>query len=112
MATQLLQVSSLDARDRVERARLERRAKLLAHGGNLWHVAEFAIAIGAGLAAGSIALIGFGADSLVEVLAAGVVVWLFSGGRGSSAAAERRAQKAIAISFFVLAASVALASAR
>jgi divalent metal cation (Fe/Co/Zn/Cd) transporter len=95
-----------------ERLTLERRARLLAHGGNLWHVAEFAIALGAGLAAGSIALIGFGADSLVEVLAGGVVVWLFTGGRGSSALAERRAQQIIAASFFVLAAYVTAESVR
>jgi hypothetical protein len=52
-----------------ERARLERRARLLAWGGNGWHVIEFAIAVGAGLAAGSVALIGFGVDSVI-VLAA------------------------------------------
>jgi divalent metal cation (Fe/Co/Zn/Cd) transporter len=95
-----------------ERLRLERRARLLAWGGNAWHVVEFAIAIGAGIAAGSIALIGFGADSLVEVLAGTVIVWLFTGGRGSSAAAERRAQQLIAASFFVLAAYVGVESIR
>ena len=47
-----------------ERARWERRARLLAWGGNAWHLVEFGIAIGAGIAAGSIALIGFGADSV------------------------------------------------
>lgn len=95
-----------------ERARLERRARLLAWGGNLWHVVEFAIAIGAGIAAGSIALVGFGADSLVEVLAGTVIVWLFTGGRGSSHAAERRAQQLIAASFFILAAYVTAESIR
>ena len=63
------------------RAALMRRARLLAWGGNAWHVVEFAIAVGAGLAAGSIALIGFGLDSLVEVAAGTVIVWLFSGRR-------------------------------
>ena len=57
-----------------ERARLERRTRLLAWGGIAWHIVEFAIAIAAGLAAGSIALIGFGADSLIEALAGGVVL--------------------------------------
>lgn len=95
-----------------ERARLERRARLLAHSGNAWHVVEFAIALGAGIAAGSIALIGFGADSLVEVLAGGVIVWLFTGGRGASEAAERRAQQVIAVSFFLLAAYVTVESVR
>lgn len=85
-----------------ERAALERRAKLLAWGSNAWHVAEFAIAVGAGIAAGSVALIGFGIDSAIEVLAGGVIVWLFSGGRGSSQAAERRARQLIAASYAVL----------
>ena len=66
------------------RAALERRAKLLAWSGNAWHVIEFAIAVGAGLAAGSVALVGFGIDSVIEALAGGVIVWLFSGGRGAS----------------------------
>jgi hypothetical protein len=46
-----------------ERARLQRRARLLAWGGIGWHFIEFAIALAAGIAASSIALIGFGADS-------------------------------------------------
>jgi divalent metal cation (Fe/Co/Zn/Cd) transporter len=95
-----------------QRARDERRARLLAWGANGWHVVEFAIALWAGIAAGSIALIGFGADSLVEALAGSVVIWLFSGGRGASQAAERRAQQLIAASFFLLAAYVAAESVR
>ena len=39
---------------------------MLAWGGNLWHLVEFAIAVAAGIAAGSIALIGFGADSFAR----------------------------------------------
>jgi len=85
-----------------ERAALERRAKLLAWGGNAWHVIEFAIAVSAGVAAGSIALVGFGIDSLIELLAGGVIVWLFSGGRGASHEAERRAQQLIAASYAIL----------
>ena len=85
---------------------------MLAWGGNIWHLVEFAIAVAAGIAAGSIALIGFGADSFVELLAGTVIVWLFTGGRGSSHAAERRAQQLIAISFFVLAVYVAVESIR
>jgi divalent metal cation (Fe/Co/Zn/Cd) transporter len=95
-----------------ERAGIERRAKLLAWGGNLWHVAEFAIALGAGIAAGSIALVGFGIDSAVELLAGGVIVWLFSGGRGSSDAAERRAQKLVAASYAFLVAYIGIESIR
>ena len=72
---------------------------------------EFAIAIGAGVAAGSIALIGFGADSLIEGLAGFVIVWLFTGARLHSETAERRAQQVIAASYFLLAAYVAVARA-
>ena len=79
---------------------------MLAWGGIAWHVVEFAIAIGAGIAAGSIALIGFGADSFIEALASFVVIWLFTGERRGSRAAERRAQILIAALFFVLAAYV------
>jgi divalent metal cation (Fe/Co/Zn/Cd) transporter len=95
-----------------ERARLERRARLLAWGGNAWHVIEFGIALGAGIAAGSVALVAFGLDSLIEALAGFVIVWLFTGGRGSSAAAERRAQQLIAVSYFVLAAYIGVESVR
>ncbi len=95
-----------------ERARLERRAKQLAWGGNAWHLIEFAIAVGAGIAAGSVALIGFGADSLIEGLAGFVIVWLFTGGRGSSERAERRAQQLIAVSYFVLAGYIGVESIR
>jgi len=95
-----------------ERAQLERRARLLAWGGIVWHIVEFGIALGAGVAAGSIALIGFGADSLIESLAGVVVLWLFTGARIGSHGAERRAQQMISISFFVLAAYVSAEAIR
>lgn len=95
-----------------ERARLVRRAKLLALGGNAWHVVEFAIAIGAGLAAGSIALVGFGIDSLIESLAGFIIVWRFAARRSHSESAERRAQQLVAVSFFVLAAYVGIEAVR
>jgi divalent metal cation (Fe/Co/Zn/Cd) transporter len=95
-----------------ERAALERRAKQLAWGGNAWHLVEFAIAVGAGIAAGSVALVGFGIDSVIEALAGGVIVWLFSGGRGSSHTAERRAQQLIAASYAILVAYIAVEATR
>jgi divalent metal cation (Fe/Co/Zn/Cd) transporter len=94
------------------RPQLERRARRLAWGGNAWHLIEFAIAIAAGISAGSIALVAFGIDSLIEFAAGGVIVWLFSGGRGASESAERRAQQMIALSFFVLAVYVVIESLR
>jgi divalent metal cation (Fe/Co/Zn/Cd) transporter len=98
--------------DTGERARLERQARLLAWGGNAWHIVEFAIAVGAGVAAGSIALVAFGVDSLIEVAAGLTIVWRFSGSRLASATSERRAQQIIAFSYFLLAAYVAVESVR
>jgi divalent metal cation (Fe/Co/Zn/Cd) transporter len=94
------------------RAVLERRAKLLAWGSNAWHVIEFAIAVGAGIAAGSVALVGFGIDSAIEALAGGVIVWLFTGGRGSSPGAERRAQQLIAAGYALLVAYIGVEAIR
>ena len=76
-----------------ERLRHERRARMLAWGGIAWHFVEFVLSIAAGVLAGSIALIGFGADSLIEAVAGFVVVWLFTGSRIGSSHAERRAQQ-------------------
>jgi divalent metal cation (Fe/Co/Zn/Cd) transporter len=95
-----------------ERERLQRRARLLAWGGNAWHLIEFGIAVVAGIAAGSIALIGFGVDSLIEGGAGFVVVWLFTGSRLHSETAERRAQQLIAASYLVLAAYIIIESIR
>jgi divalent metal cation (Fe/Co/Zn/Cd) transporter len=95
-----------------DRAALVRRARALAGLGIAWHFAEAAIAILAGLAASSIALIGFGADSIIEAAAGFVVLWRFAGARSASAGAERRAQRLIAISFYVLAAYIAIEAAR
>src|SRR5206468_173830 len=113
---QLIQLTPLRAaatsEAQEERRRLERQARRLAWGGIGYHVLEAAVAVGAGLAAGSIALIGFGADSLIESLAGLVVLWLFTGARLGSSTAERRAQQLIAVSFFVLAAYVGVESLR
>jgi divalent metal cation (Fe/Co/Zn/Cd) transporter len=95
-----------------DREALERRAKLLAWSGNAWHVVEFAIALAAGIAAGSVALVAFGIDSVIEALAGGVIIWLFSGGRGASHLAERRAQQLIAVSYALLVSYIAVEAVR
>jgi divalent metal cation (Fe/Co/Zn/Cd) transporter len=96
----------------LDRWRLVRRAKLLAWLGIGWHALEAAIAVGAGIAAGSIALIGFGADSVVESVAGVVLLWRFGGDRHSSDVAERRAYRLIGVSFYVIAAYVGIEAAR
>ncbi|MFL5894026.1 MAG: cation diffusion facilitator family transporter, partial [Thermoleophilaceae bacterium] len=95
-----------------ERARLVRRAQLLARLGLGWHGVEAAVALVAGIVAGSIALVGFGADSLIEAGAGVVLLWRFGGSRASSEAAEQRAQRLIGASFFILAAYIAVESVR
>ena len=73
---------------------------------------EGAIAITAGIVAGSIALIGFGIDSAIEGVASVVIIWRFTGSRLHSHAAEDRAQKLVAIQFFILAPYVAYEAIR
>jgi len=73
---------------------------------------EGAVAIAAGIAAGSIALVGFGIDSAIEGFASVIIVWRFTGRRTLSHAAEERAQKLVAIQFFILAPYVSFESVR
>jgi len=87
-----------------ERLALERRARLLAWGGNAWHVVEFGVAIGAGIVAASPALIGFSLDSLIELAAGFVIVWLYR--LRSGRADERRAQQLVAATYFLLVAFI------
>jgi divalent metal cation (Fe/Co/Zn/Cd) transporter len=84
-----------------------RRARQLSWLSLVWMGAEGAIAITAGVIAGSIALISFGLDSAIEGFASLVIVWRFTGSRLLSHAAEERAQKLVAIQFFLLAPYVA-----
>ncbi len=69
---------------------------------------EGAVGVVAGLVAGSVALLGFGLDSAIEGLASVIVIWRFTGSRTQSATSERRAQRAVAISFFLLAPYIAI----
>jgi len=102
----------LELAPRLSRPADARRARLLAWGGIGWHAIEFGIAIGAGIAASSIALVGFGIDSLVEASAGAIVLWRLSRSRLHSPVAERRAQQLIAASFFLLAAYVGAEAVR
>jgi divalent metal cation (Fe/Co/Zn/Cd) transporter len=92
--------------------RAARRAKALSWLSLVWMGAEGAIAIIAGVLAGSIALIGFGIDSAIEGAASLVIVWRFTGHRLLSHRAETRAQKLVAVQFFLLAPYVAFESVR
>jgi divalent metal cation (Fe/Co/Zn/Cd) transporter len=94
------------------RERLVRYAQLLAWSSLVWMTAEGVIAVAAGITAGSIALIGFGLDSAIEGMASVVIIWRFWGTRALSESAERRAQKLVAVQFFILAPYVAFESVR
>ncbi|MDQ3934421.1 MAG: cation transporter [Actinomycetota bacterium] len=95
-----------------EYLRLARRAKLLSWASLAYMAVEGAVAVVAGIVAGSIALIGFGIDSAIEGFASVVIVWRFTGSRTLSEAAEQRAQRLVAIQFFVLAPYVAVEAIR
>lgn len=90
-----------------ERDRLVGRAKTLSWLSLVWMTVEGAVGITAALAAGSIALLGFGLDSVIEALASMIVIWRFTAHRRLSEDAEQRAQQLVAVSFFLLAPYIA-----
>jgi divalent metal cation (Fe/Co/Zn/Cd) transporter len=91
-------------------ARLGRRAQLLAGASVTYNVFEAVIAIAAGLVAGSVGLVGFGLDSVVEVSSGLIILWQFR--HRLPETRERQALRLMAFSFFALAAYVAFESVR
>lgn len=71
---------------------------------------EAGVAVAAAVIAGSVALLAFGLDSLIELVSASTILWLYTGSRSGSRAAERRAQQLVAICFGVLALYVTVAA--
>ncbi|QYJ03368.1 cation transporter [Nocardioides panacisoli] len=96
--------------DAATRDRLGRRAQWLAGASVAYNAVEAVIAISAGLVAGSIALVGFGLDSVVEVSSGLIVLWQFRHRWPESR--ERRALRLMALSFFALAGYVTFESVR
>lgn len=86
-----------------DRLRLAARVRVLSWVSLAYMTAEGAIAIFAGVVAGSVALVGFGLDSGIEGFASAIIIWRFTGHRVFSEAAEVRAQRLVAIQFFLLA---------
>ena len=89
--------------DRETYQRLASRVKLLSWASLAYMTLEGTVAIVAGILAGSVALIGFGLDSGIEGFASVIIIWRFTGARMFSEAAEHRAQKLVAVQFFILA---------
>lgn len=98
------------ALEAADRARLGRRAQLLAAGSVSYNLVEAVIAVGAGLAAGSVALVGFGLDSVVEVSSGLIILWQFR--HAVPEEREKQALRLMARSFFALAAYVTFESVR
>ena len=88
------------------------QARWLAWMGVAWHALEALVAVGAGVLAGSVALVGFGADSLVEGVAGVVLLWRLGSARAGSPHAERRAQRLIGASFGLIAVYVSVEAVR
>lgn len=84
-------------------ARRARVAKGLAWASLLWMTLEGLVGFLAGVQANSISVLTWAASSAVEGLASAIVIWRFTSNRLLSETSERRAQKWVAVSFFVLA---------
>ena len=96
-----------------DRVRLQRRALRLEYATIVWNVGEAVLTIGLGIAAGSLALIGFGTDSIIEVFASSVVVWHVRPGHAVDHPERTRlALRLVAAAFFVLALVLAVVALR
>jgi divalent metal cation (Fe/Co/Zn/Cd) transporter len=93
----------------IDRARIARRGRALQYGTIAWNSAECVVAVVAGAASGSIALVGFGLDSAIEVTSSVAALWRLRHDADHAARerAERRALRVIGACFLLLAAYVA-----
>jgi divalent metal cation (Fe/Co/Zn/Cd) transporter len=95
-----------------KRGLLVRRIKTLSWLSLAWMTVEGVVGVAAGIAANSIALIGYGLDSSIAGVGSLIIIWRFTGSRLDSEAAERRAQKVVAVTFFLLAPYIAVEAVR
>lgn len=92
----------------VERSAVTRRGRLLSYLTIGWNSLEGIIAVGAGIMAGSIALVGFGFDSVIEVSSGAIILWRLASGEHR----ERLALRLVGISFLALAVYVLFDASR
>jgi divalent metal cation (Fe/Co/Zn/Cd) transporter len=88
---------------------LKRKALILVWIGELWNVLEAVVALWSGMEADSVALIGFGFDSILELAAGGILIWRLQtrwDDHDEEDEAERKAHKFVGVTFFVLAAYI------
>jgi divalent metal cation (Fe/Co/Zn/Cd) transporter len=101
------------AADPSARAGLQRRALLLEYATIAWNLGEAVFTIALGVAAGSLALVGFGTDSIIEVFASSVVVWHVRPGHEFDRPERTRlALRLVAVAFALLAAILAVVAIR
>ncbi len=101
------------ATDPSARAGLQRRALLFEYATIAWNLGEAVLTIGLGIAAGSLALVGFGTDSIIEVFASSVVVWHVRPGHEFDRPERTRlALRLVAVAFALLAAILAVVAIR
>lgn len=92
---------------------LQRRALVLEYGTIVWNLGEAVLTVGLGIAAASLALIGFGGDSIIEVFASAVVVWHIAPGHAvDNPARTARALRLVAVAFALLAVVLAVLATR
>jgi divalent metal cation (Fe/Co/Zn/Cd) transporter len=90
---------------------LKKRALILVWIGEIWNVFEATIALWAALLAGSVALLGFGLDSIIELFAGAVMIWRFWKERkDTEVKKEKTALRLVGLTFFLLAAFIILQS--
>lgn len=90
----------------LDRARLLRRGVRLQLFSIVWDVVEGIVAVTAAVVSGSVTLMGFGLESIIEVTAAGTVYWRLRKelhSKASEGRAERRALRIVAVTFLLLA---------
>ena len=93
-----------------ESGTLRKTALVLVVAGLLWNVLEGGVALWAAAQTTSVALLAYGLDSVIEIAAGGVLVWRLKAGQEESEAAEIRARRLLGLSFFLLAAYIAIHS--
>jgi divalent metal cation (Fe/Co/Zn/Cd) transporter len=93
-----------------ERDTLRRRGLRLVWIGEIWNTGEVAVGLWSGLQAGSVALIAFGLDSVIEVFAGAVAIWSLrqEWGRSEAGVGEGKALRTLGATFFLLSAYIAL----
>jgi len=93
--------------------KLKTKALVLVWIGEIWNLVEAGVALWSGIGAGSVALIGFGLDSILELAVGAILIWRLQThwqDDEEENAAERKAHKLVGITFFVLAAYISFQS--